>query len=430
MSTVPLRIAIALIWLAAVSQVWGGVKEGDLATQRGDDATALKEYRAGAEQGDAEAQVRLGDRYKIGLGVPRDDKQAAYWYRKAAEQGQAHAQCGLAELYYFGEVRNKMRKKYGRDSDDGYVGERVPGDYSQAAYWFRKSAEQDNQRAQDFLAGMYLSGDGVVKDDQRAYFWYLLAAANGYPDSAKWRDQVEAKLTSQQRAEAQTAARDWRPQAAAPSTRSPQPQNPDAPSSTGSGFFVARGLVVTNHHVTEGCQRLRVGGRTVGRLLVSDARNDLALIELERGTTDAATIRVGRVKIGEAATVAGFPLSGLLSGLNVTTGNVSSLSGIGGDIRLLQITAPVQAGNSGGPLLDASGNVMGVVVSKLNALRVAKATGDVPQNVNFAINANVLSSFLDANAVNYKSASGGATLPTQEIARRAQAFTVLVECLK
>lgn len=212
--------------------------------------------------------------------------------------------------------------------------------------------------------------------------------------------------------------------------RSPQTQNPDASSSTGSGFFVARGLVVTNHHVTEDCQRLRVGGLTIGRLLASDARNDLALIELERGTTDAATIRVGRVKIGEPATIAGFPLSGLLSGLNVTTGNVSSLSGIGGDIRLLQITAPVQAGNSGGPLLDANGNVMGVVVSKLNALKVARATGDVPQNVNFAINANVLSSFLDANAVNYKTASGGATLPTQEIARRAQAFTVLVECIK
>lgn len=438
MSTLSLRFAVTLIWLAMASQVWGGVKEGDLATQRGDDATALREYLAAAEQGDAEAQTRLGDRYQIGLGVARDDTQAAYWYRKAAAQGQAHAQCSLAELYYFGEVRIEMRKKYGSDPDDKYVGERVPGDYNQAVYWFRKSAEQGDRRAQNFLAGMYSSGNGVVKDDQRAYFWYLLAAANGYPDSAKWRDQVEAKLSFQQRAEAQAAARDWKPQASAPSTpgdigrvpatRSPQTPNADAPSSTGSGFFVARGLVVTNHHVTEDCQSLRVAGRIVGRLLVSDARSDLALIELQRGTTDTATIRVGKVKIGESTTVAGFPLSGLLSGLNITTGNISSLSGIGGDIRLLQITAPVQAGNSGGPLFDASGNVMGVVVSKLNALKVAKATGDVPQNVNFAINANVLSSFLDANAVNYKTASGGPILSTQEIARRAQAFTVLVEC--
>jgi S1-C subfamily serine protease len=72
---------------------------------------------------------------------------------------------------------------------------------------------------------------------------------------------------------------------------------------------------------------------------------------------------------------------------------------LAGDSRLLQISAPVQPGNSGGPLLDASANVIGVVVSKLDALRVAKATGDIPQNVNFALNANVLRAFLDANDV-------------------------------
>lgn len=121
-------------------------------------------------------------------------------------------------------------------------------------------------------------------------------------------------------------------------------------------------------------------------------------------------------------------MSGLLSGFNITTGNVSSLAGLRGDTHFLQITAPIQAGNSGGPLLDASSNVIGIVVSKLNALKVANATGDVPQNVNFAINANVLASFLDANGVDYKTATRGPVLSTHEIARRAQAFTVLIEC--
>ena len=73
---------------------------------------------------------------------------------------------------------------------------------------------------------------------------------------------------------------------------------------------------------------------------------------------------------------------------------------------------------------------MGVVVSKLNALKVAQSTGDVPQNVNFAINATVLASFLDANGVDYKTAPTGPAISTQESARRAQAFTVLVECWK
>ena len=123
-------------------------------------------------------------------------------------------------------------------------------------------------------------------------------------------------------------------------------------------------------------------------------------------------------------------MQGLLSGLRVTTGNVSRLSGLAGDSRLLQISAPVQPGNSGGPLLDASANVIGVVVSKLDALRVAKATGDIPQNVNFALNANVLRAFLDANNIEYADGALVRPLPPTEVASRAARFTVLVECWK
>jgi S1-C subfamily serine protease len=114
----------------------------------------------------------------------------------------------------------------------------------------------------------------------------------------------------------------------------------------------------------------------------------------------------------------------------MTTGNLSSLSGIGGDTRLVQITAPVQPGNSGGPVLDSAGNLMGVVVSKLDAIKAAKITGDIPQNVNFAINANVLRSFLDANSVEYETANSDKALLTTAIADRAKGFTVLVECWK
>ena len=81
-------------------------------------------------------------------------------------------------------------------------------------------------------------------------------------------------------------------------------------------------------------------------------------------------------------------------------------------------------------MLEGSGKVIGIVVSKLDALKVAEATGDVPQNVNFAINANVLAAFLDANGVDYKSGPIGASISTQEVARRAQAFAVLIECWK
>jgi S1-C subfamily serine protease len=133
-------------------------------------------------------------------------------------------------------------------------------------------------------------------------------------------------------------------------------------------------------------------------------------------------------------------LPGLLaSEANVTTGTVSALAGIGNDTRFLQMTVPVQPGNSGGPLLDLEGRVVGVVVGKLDALKVASVTGDIPQNVNFAIKAEVVRRFLDASGVtsgagrgeterwweNYPLAGGPAAVGAE-----AKAFTVLVECWK
>src|SRR4029079_10829288 len=94
----------------------------------------------------------------------------------------------------------------------------------------------------------------------------------------------------------------------------------------------------------------------------------------------------GPVRAGEAIAVYGFPLAGVLSSTgNVVSGNVTALTGLGDDVRYFQISAPIQPGNSGGPLMDYSGLVVGIVNAKLNDLAFAKTTGDLPQNVNFAI---------------------------------------------
>ena len=184
------------------------------------------------------------------------------------------------------------------------------------------------------------------------------------------------------------------------------------------------GLVVTNHHVIDKCSRLSVNG-VAAQVIGKDAGSDIASLRAELPSV-TVKLRARRATLGEAVAVAGYPLRGLLSGLNVTTGNLSSLSGMGGDPRLVQITAPVQPGNSGGPLLDTSGNLMGVLVSKLNAIKAANLTGDIPQNVNFAINVNVLHTFLDSQSVEYELATSDKALPTTVIAERAKGFTVLV----
>ena len=127
----------------------------------------------------------------------------------------------------------------------------------------------------------------------------------------------------------------------------------------------------------------------------------------------------------------GFPLRGLLANqANVTVGIVSATAGLQDDARFLQITAPVQPGNSGGPLFDRSGNIVGVIVAKLDALQVAELTGDIPQNVNFAIKAGVARTFLAANGVGYETAPSVDRLDTADVAETGRTITVAVECLR
>jgi S1-C subfamily serine protease len=189
--------------------------------------------------------------------------------------------------------------------------------------------------------------------------------------------------------------------------------------------------VVTNQHVVEGCSRLRVrtdDATIAATVAASTKRSDLALFSLSQGVGVPAAVRTSAL-LGEEVTVAGYPLSGLLSSdIIVTSGQVNSLAGVGNDPTLLQISAPVQPGNSGGPVIDKSGEVVGVVVSKLNAERIARVTGDIAQNVNFAIKAEVLRLFLDANRVQYRTPSSTRKLDGVQIAQRARQYTVQVLC--
>ena len=125
----------------------------------------------------------------------------------------------------------------------------------------------------------------------------------------------------------------------------------------------------------------------------------------------------------------GFPYGGrLTSDPTVTTGIISALTGIGNDRRIIQITAPVQPGNSGGPLLGWTGSVVGVVVGKLNAIKIAEQTGDIPQNVNFAVSLGTIQSFLNTQGIPYVLDDSIETKNSADIATEAMHYTVLLEC--
>src|SRR5207248_11229361 len=138
------------------------------------------------------------------------------------------------------------------------------------------------------------------------------------------------------------------------------------------------------------------------RLVSSDETNDLALLQVTGSFNDVAKIRDKAIQSGDSVVAIGYPFHGLLtSDFTVTTGVVNSLSGVLNDTRFLQISAPVQPGNSGGPLLDSNGEVVGMVAAKLNALKFVKDTGDMPENINFAIRTGALRDYLDNSVVAY-----------------------------
>lgn len=222
-------------------------------------------------------------------------------------------------------------------------------------------------------------------------------------------------------------------EAAAPSRATPKPQKRGKVHVyTGSGFFVSRdGALLTNAHVVEGCSEAAITGFGKATIVATTRKDDLALLRLATpARTEAARFRREPSQLGESVYVLGFPLAGQLdNGLNFTSGVISSLAGPGNDAGLVQLTAPVQPGNSGGPMVDASGLVTGVMQSKLGDMAALKSTGAVPQNVNFGIKAPLATSFLRANGVEPQEASGQRPLTPVVIAKEVGAYTVQVTCV-
>lgn len=206
---------------------------------------------------------------------------------------------------------------------------------------------------------------------------------------------------------------------------------------TGTGIKLNKdGYVLTNNHVVEGCETIQIveDGKTERQvhLIRADKSNDLAVLKSDAPflENEIANIRVSpSVKAGEVVAVYGFPLTGILSQSgNIVGGNISSLAGIGDDARFFQISAPVQPGNSGGPLLDESGNVIGIVNARINDISVANATGTIPQNVNFSIKANIAANFLETHSIKYSSDVKSNKLPLSDIATEAKRLATMVIC--
>ena len=210
-------------------------------------------------------------------------------------------------------------------------------------------------------------------------------------------------------------------------------RNP-VPQATGTAFFItAAGHLLTAAHVVEKASRIQisVAGKTYPASLVkADTANDVAVLKVE-GTFKALALAASRsVKLGDTVFTVGFPNTDVQGTVpKLTKGEISSLTGIQDDPRHFQISAPVQPGSSGSPLVDRAGNVVGLVTARRGDLATLRLTGSLPQNVNYALQSSFITAFLETLpevAANLKAPRPAHKRPLSELVGAAQPSVALV----
>ena len=390
---------------------------------------AVKWFRAAADQGYASAQVNLGVCYSKGEGMRKNQEEAFNWYKKAAEQNYAAGQRELGKSYEYGkgvkvnlvQAFNWYLKAADQEDLDGQnnlaARYKAMNNSEMASRWLFRAAQQGYSLAQYNLGRQFEKGrDKLPLDSREAYYWYSLALKdkatlelgdlkNIVSKTTEARDRIGKSLEGKEISQIQERIDNWQPKQLL---------------GGGTGFYVDKNYILTNAHVVEDGDEFRIPYRRV-ILKAVDLENDLALLYDERGNTDengnavTAKFRWKPIEFGEKISLFGYPQSQRISYEgNLTPGIVSGLSypiARSAPENGFQHTAPMQRGNSGGPVFDAEGNVIGVCVSGLSDLDsslavLAKNLGsyipqiiNIAQNINFAIDFNVIDEFLTRNGI-------------------------------
>jgi len=392
------------------------------------EAKALEYLHKAADMGIPASWETLGIAYWHGRGTAKDPALAAPWLKKASEKG-----FKVAQNLYGAALWN---------------GQGVAQDRTEALKWFESAGMQGDPASLLNLAHAQFNGMGTAKNVEKAYYHYLLAERLApATEKAKYSEMTEKarqQLNPDQERQTKEMAAKWQPKSgvavsadASPDTGKEEEKAPERPQrNAGSGVMVNNsGVVLTNSHVVKSCRNIRVtlgdnGNSQAASVIARDDSNDMAVLNTTLRPADFARFRDGQpLRSGDNVVAVGFPLSSLLSREpNITAGVISAMNGLRGDKRHYQITAPIQRGNSGGPVTDMSGNVVGIVVSTLNAMKVADKSGAIPQNVNFAIKGDLLKKFLTDNKVDFVTAAPAAEKSVADVGDVVRKVAVYVEC--
>ena len=394
-----------------------------------DEAKAVDYFRRAADLGIAPSWESLGIAHWYGRGVATDHAAAVPWLKKAAERGLMIAQSLYATALWGG---------------DG-----IAQDRTEAVRWFERAGAQGDGASLFNLGQAKFNGLAGSKDTETGYYYFLLAERQAKPaDQARYaeaREKAQRQITPDQESRASRRAEKWAPRKVMVVMQEAETPGKDGPTEkksvrprnfAGSGFVInGNGVVLTNAHVVRSCRNIRVslgtGSRTeAASVLARDEGNDLAALQTSLHPDSIARFREDKpLRPGDAVVAVGFPLSSVLSREpNVTAGVISALNGLRGDHRHYQITAPIQRGNSGGPLTDMGGGVVGVVASTLNAMKLAEKTGAIPQNVSFAIKSELARKFLSDNGISFETAPAGPERSAADVGDVVRRQTAYVEC--
>lgn len=325
------------------------------------------------------------------------------------------------------------------------MGEGVRRDYTEAARWWQKSAEHCSLFDPPYYLGRaYAFGEGVPVNLVQASKWWRIAATVAKDDDDRelavgMIGRVSALMTRTQILEAEKLATEWRsrfregsPDSAKRGNSPSKTVKPAAKLTRGTGFFVSHdGLILTCHHIIREAKAIKVrlgdGHVEEGKFIRGSQSVDLALLKIDFASKNHLPLATDvSTKLGDRVFTVGYPAVDLLgSDPKFTEGAISSLTGPGNDLAFMQITVPVQPGNSGGPLVNNQGEVVGVITATASVKEFYKSTGTLPQNVNWAVNASFARGLLDADVPSHALA-----MSREEAIEKARMAVCLIETLK
>lgn len=357
--------------------------QGWEAYESGRYSRALSIWEPLARQGNADAQINLGVMYDYGKGVVEDPEVAAHWYRRAAEQGNVSAQYNLGQLYITGRGVKKNADK--------------------AVYWLQQAADLGFAIASYNLGVMYSEGKNLKKQPGKAVEWFYLAGVK-YLEEGDLDKSIDSLKAIKKIAPEHIKVQELE-QLLAKSAPHLQPDTSldiFSNKSSGTAWPIAKGYAVTNNHVVANNTHVTLinsqGDKIRARVVIRDKLNDVALLAVieDKKLPPAIPLSDRHARLGASVFTIGFPRVDVMGKTpKLTDGIISSVNGLRGNTSNYQISVPVQPGNSGGPLLNMNGEVVGIVTSMLGTTNDNTGATTYLPNISYALKVGVLKSLMD-----------------------------------